>query len=197
MREDVHQPFVDEELERYLDGDLPASRARELEAACDVQPELARAIEQKREVRELLVGHLHRAADQVDWSRFQQEIQVRCQGTESPEPWGTRLEIWLREVLAHRKPFWVPSLAMAAAAAILLVLPDVMGPTEGQALDAPAPLVTVHRRSENSLDVAANAGVEVASLETGTAMAMVYRLPASQTTVIWIGDSTDDESGSK
>ena len=166
----------DATLERYLDGELDAARAGKIEAAVADDAALREQLEEMRGARDLLRQHLFGAADAVDFSGLSERVLARCDET-PPLPWSDRLVAWLREVFAYRKPIWVPSMALAAAAAVTLMLPGIID----------------NRGDGLGHDPIANAGVEVQSLETGTAVAMVYQMPTTNTTVIWIADHSGEE----
>ncbi|MBN2358600.1 MAG: hypothetical protein JXR83_04055 [Deltaproteobacteria bacterium] len=168
--------FDDATLERYLDGALPAAQERAVTAALDRDPELRRRVDEMLAVRALLKQELDAVAADVDWRAFANQVVAKCEAAPAL-PWGARLQAWLGEVFAYRKPVWVSSLAVAAAAAAVLLVPRL--------IDQPPDM----RVADNSPD----AQVEVQSLETGSTMAMVYQLPKSRTTVIWIPEHADSE----
>lgn len=164
----------DATLERFLDGELREAQAHAVEAALERDPALRARADEMLGVRALVGEHLLRQADEVDLSGLSERVLARVDET-PPLPWTERLGAWLGEVFTYRKPILVPSMAVAAAALLTFTLPGIIdrGP---QGVGA---------------DPVANAGVEVRLLETGTELAMVYQLPATNTTVIWISDHSD------
>lgn len=177
--------FDDDVLQRYVDGELPAAQARALEQAAAADPGLAARVAELRELHDLLHAELLGAADAVDFAGLTERV-LEASARAPAEGWLERLGTWWREAVMPRRAVWAPSLALAAAAALVLTLPRVL---DNDARVTPEV-------------IAANEGVEVRSLETGTSLAMVYQLPRSHTTVIWISDSAaeagaDDEASER
>ncbi len=170
--------FDDALLERYLDGELAPRQVADLEAAAERDPALQAQLRELRELRELLQAELMAPAEQVDFDGLADRVLAQVQ-SDPVLPWTERLGAWLGEVFTYQKPIWAPSLALATAAALVLVLPRAIDPGSEFA----------------AADIVANAGVEVRSLDTGTQLAMVYQLPNTQTTVIWIADTADEAEG--
>jgi len=168
--------FDDATLERFLDGALPAAQERAVTAALERDAELRQQVDDMLAMRALLKQDLDQAGADVDWRAFANQVVARCEST-APLPWGVRLRSWLGEVFTYRKPVWVSSLVVAAAATAVLLIPRLID-------QPPDP-----RLADNSPDAA----VEVGSLETSSTMAMVYQLPSSRTTVIWIAEPGDSE----
>jgi len=166
--------FDDELLQHFLDGEASSSQAAAISEALEQDGELQARIEEMEAMRDALRCHLLQAADEVDFTGFADRVLEQCEQTQAASL-GDRMTAWLSEVFSHRKQIWVPSIAAAAAAAaLMLVFPRAIEVTPTQ---LPPPSM-----------VKAKASVEVQSLETGTEMAMVYHLPTSNTTVIWIAD---------
>jgi len=170
----------DATLERFLDGELKQAQASEVEAALARDDALRAQVDELRAMRTMLGDHLMREADEADLSGLTERVLARCEET-PPLPWTDRLSSWMSEVFAYRKPLLVPSMALATAALLTLALPGVIdrGPGASPGIDGLRP------------DAVANQGVEVRILSTGTELAMVYQLPTTNTTVIWISDHSD------
>ena len=168
--------FDEATLERYLDRELPADRARAVAAALERDPELRQRVDEMRALRVLLQQELDAAAADIDWRAFGNQVVAACEAA-PPLSWQVRLRAWLGEVFTYRKPVWVSSLAVAAAATAVLLVPRLID-------QPPDP-----RMADKSPD----AQVEVRSLETSSTLAMVYQLPTSHTTVIWIAEPDDPE----
>jgi anti-sigma factor RsiW len=163
--------FTDDELQRYVDGELPAAQATAVAQAVAADPGVAARVAELQELHALLHAELLAEADGVDFSGLTERV-LAASARASAETWTGRLAAWWREAVAPRRAVWAPTLALAAAAALVLTLPRVL---DSETRVSPEIL-------------AANEGVEVRSLETGTSLAMVYQLPRSHTTVIWISD---------
>lgn len=176
MAEQRKHGLDDATLERYLDGALPAAQERAVAAALESDAELRQLVDEMLATRALLKQDIEQASADVDWRAFANQVVAKCEA--APDlPWGVRLRAWLGEVFTYRKPVWVSSLAVAAAATAVLIIPRLID----QPPDA--------RLADNSPDAA----VEVGSLETSSTMAMVYQLPSSRTTIIWIAEPGDVE----
>ena len=121
-----------------------------------------------------------READEADLSGLTDRVLARCEEA-PPLPLTDRLSAWMKEVFTYRKPLLIPSMALATAALLTLTLPGVIdrGPGASPGIDGLRPRY------------ADNRGVEVRILSTGTELAMVYQLPTTNTTVIWISDRSD------
>lgn len=169
------QPVEDAQLERYLDGELDQSAAQELSSALQSSPDLRARVHEMETTRELLRAHLLGAADEVDFAQMTRNILARCEGEEAAS-WGQRLQTWWGELVSAPR-LLVPGVVAAAAAVLLLVVPKLVDDV------TPTPLVPAAGG-----DLLANAGVEVSHIEADAQLAMVYQLPESRTTVIWIAE---------
>lgn len=167
--------YTDELLQRFIDGDLDDGQAQAIIEDCESNGELSTRIEELESVRSLLKDHLDQVVAQVDFAAVTDNVLRRCE-EEPPAPLMDRVSAWVRELFTYRKPVLIPSVALAAAAVAVLALPSFF------------------EESWPTLDpdvILANAGVEVNSLDTGCELAMVYQMPESKTTVIWIADSSE------
>ncbi|MFH1812000.1 MAG: hypothetical protein ABIJ09_24895 [Pseudomonadota bacterium] len=169
--------FTHDELQCYVDGELDAAKTQALDHALARDPELLMQVEALRSLHGVLQQQLLAPADEVDFSGLSGRVLAQIEEAHAGS-WSGRLGAWWHEQVASRRAVWVPSLALAAAAALVLTLPRVLD-----------------REVQVQPEIiAANEGVEVRSLETGTSLAMVYQLPRSHTTVIWISDRADDSA---
>ena len=114
-------------LERYYDGELEGRARRRVEEHLADSPEDRAALERLASLSAAMGEAREEQLAGVSFDGFEKRV---LNGLERTEPAGglERLRVWVAEVLEHRRRIWVPSAAIAgAAAAMLLVIPLVTG----------------------------------------------------------------------
>lgn len=173
----------DELLQRFLDGDLSpdeAGQARQLMAG---DPEFRSGAEAYRRL-----GHLMRELSRTDG--FEAEVDRMWQRVSD----GTRKEttddvagpapsqVWISEMIAHRKRYWIPGAGVVAAAAAAALVVVLNVPVEDVPVKVPATAELRSRVTDISLNSASTLVFEVETGSGGTA------------TILWVTPDGDDES---
>lgn len=197
MNEKKH-PITPELLDRFFDNDLSNDEAEALAEALAKDASLAAQLDEKQALHDLVSSHLLQAAEEVDFSGFEHRLFARIDAEKAVQravpadpktgPWQ-----WLKTWFAAGPWAFAAPLGAAAAVALFLLWPagpvavDDPGTANSAAANNGAGIVAV-------ADPIAGDSVEIDDLETGSRLAMVYNLPDTQTTVIWISDADDEDS---
>ena len=182
-------------LERYLDEELtPAEQAR-VERHLDSCPACRVRLEASSLSADLLRGHLEQAAEQADFTGFEQRVMQAVEG-QRRLPLSERIRLWFAESLEHHRTAWVASLASAAAAVLVLALllpwlssgpPVQPGPATPGALPGTDAPVTAQVDNEVIID----------QLEYAGKRSMIFTVSKNDTTVIWMYDFDAAEADSQ
>jgi anti-sigma factor RsiW len=181
---------MDEELQRYLDGEAELGEAREVERRLAASPDEQVRADSLRQVGETVRARYQAAAEEAEpaldalWGAIERELAE----PERPGLLG-RLRAWLDT----RKELLVTGTLCAAAGAILalMVAPQDRGPvkeTNWIVARAPAP----EGGAEGPVNVALQPrSAEVESLEVTGGTSTVIQIPGDRedqaaTTVIWV-----------
>lgn len=191
----TEQPIASDMLDRFVDDMLDAKQRQMVLDAAAADPALQAQIDEKLALREALSSHLLQAADAVDFSGFADRLMARIDAEEAlqakpaakPSLWQSFLDSW-------RQHSWLYALPVAAAAAlIVMVWPRPHNPanvSQPKVHIAKKDLPT-HHDSVATNQAPADAEIDIEDIETGTRLAMVYQMPDSHTTMIWISDAAD------
>jgi len=160
------------------DGELDGPLRREVAShvsGCVVCTGALAALERGRE---LLWQEIEEQVEQIDFSGFWEGVVEKR--TEPPLPWAVRLQLW-RERWWSGRSLSAPVWAVAVALALLVA-----------ALFLPRPSLSPDLVSKNFEQVAlvANDQAQIESLSSA-ATVFLWNEPASNTTVIWVGDDSD------
>ena len=118
-------------LERYHDGELNESSRRSVEAMLAESPDAKGSLDRLDRLGDLLRVMNEEDAAAVSFDGFEQRV-MNSLDRDEPPGFGERTRVWLGEFFEHRKAVWIPSAAVAAAAAcVMLVLAFAM-PTQPQ-----------------------------------------------------------------
>lgn len=114
-----------EDLQLYFDGELTGAEAQELAAQIEAEPGLRSELEQMGLIRDLVSAGLEREADAIPAARFEQiwdDIDRAIDNdARQRESTGQEVSIWTR-LWAALKPFRLPAVAAAGAAALAVVV---------------------------------------------------------------------------
>lgn len=173
-------------IERYLDEELePAEQAR-VERHLETCPTCKLRLEASSLSADLLRGHLEQAAEQADFTGFEQRVLQAVEGQGKP-PLAERIGLWFKESLEHHRTAWVASVATAAAAILVLalVLPGTMtGPASPDRPTAPG----VDQKPTAPMTAQVDNEVIIDELEYAGKRSMIFTVSKNDTTVIWMYD---------
>jgi anti-sigma factor RsiW len=122
----------DQKLHMYFDDELDDGEKEEFAREVDRDPELRRHLEQMGTMRDLVSRSLELRAGDVPRARFEQiwdEIDRSIESEQRAARAAVPESIWTR-LLAAFRPFRMPVLAAAAAAAVALVVVQFTGPSD-------------------------------------------------------------------
>jgi len=181
-----------EELMRYLDGELASRDARLLEKRLAESPALQRTLDALVQMREVVRARYHAAADEAQprlaglWDRIEGQLAAPEPARASARPAAVRglwagVRGWLD---AYRGHLLTGALSAAAGAVLAIVALRSMG--GGIEQPQPPPPVAVAEAAE----------VESLEVEDGTGT--IFQIPADEaggaaTTVIWVTPHTEEE----
>jgi anti-sigma factor RsiW len=166
-------------LPLLCDGELDGPLRREVVSHVSSCVLCTRALASIERVQELLVQAIDEQVEAVDFSDFWNEVGGRLD--EPTRPWALRLRLWREKWWLSRSPsapVWAAILAVVLTPALLLSW--VYWP-KGFASTPP---------EAESLALASNNQAQIESLSTA-ATVFLWNEPASNATVIWVGDEGD------
>ncbi len=187
-------------IERYLDEELEPAERAQVERHLEACPACRLRLEASNLSADLLRGHLEQAADQADFTGFEQRVMQAVEGQAKP-PLTERIGLWFRESLEHHRAAWVASVAGAAAVALVLALVLPWTSPTPQAPGAPvAPGATPGAGARPDAPRTAQVDNEVIidELEYAGKRSMIFTVSKNDTTVIWMYDfdsAAEDKQG--
>jgi anti-sigma factor RsiW len=176
----------DDLLQRYFDGDLPPDERRRVRAEVANDASAQKRLAELARLSELLREPFRNAAREVDADRMFANIE-RGIREQKARGFGERLRVITSEWTEHRKGVLVPTIAsMAVAAAALVVL---LSPRHARDLSARAP-------SQPSPPVAIAAlvhGSSVENVDFGESTGTVFEVENEgvRAAVVWIADDEE------
>ncbi len=108
-------------LQRYLDGELSGRARRRVQRRLEASEEQRAELERLSRVGELVRASGEQMTEQVSFEGFRARVEEGIRRQHRPGL-AARVKVWIGEVLDHRRAVWVPSAALAGAAAVLLAL---------------------------------------------------------------------------
>ncbi|MFO8073477.1 MAG: hypothetical protein R6V85_16555 [Polyangia bacterium] len=112
-------------LQRYLDGELSGRARSRVQRRLEVSEEQRAELERLRRVGELVREAGEQRAEQFSFDGFRARVEEGIRRQHRPGL-AERVRIWMGEVFDHRRAVWVPSAAVAGAAAVLLAVLPLM-----------------------------------------------------------------------
>lgn len=119
---------TEELLQRYHDGELDESERRSVEASLAESPEARRTLDRIQRLGELLRVMNEEESAAVSFEGFEQRVMNGLDRGEPPG-FGERTRVWWSEFFEHRKVVWIPTAAVVAAAACVMLVLAVAMPT--------------------------------------------------------------------
>jgi anti-sigma factor RsiW len=174
-------------LQRVADGEASVRDLARYERLLAKDPALAAEVAEIRRLSSLMAAEVPRAAREVDFRAMQARVlrSIDAPASARVSAWE-RLRMWVRYTLVPRPAAWAPTLALAVAAGMALVVPRLAGEPSGP----PEAHVASH-------------ATQIHALDTQSQTAVVFETPASGLTVIWLamadvsaedGDDLDPEA---
>ena len=115
--------LTQELLERYHDNELRSSKVKEVEKLLSDSPDHQQSLREMARIGDLLRLMNEESQEAVSFDGFEHRVRAGIKTAQAPG-FAERLRIWTSEFFEHRQAIWIPSVAVAgAAAAILLILP--------------------------------------------------------------------------
>lgn len=191
----IEQPIAPEMLDRFVDDALDVGQKQNVLDAAAKDPALQAQIDEKMALREALSSHLLQAAEAVDFSGFTDRLLARIDAEEALQPASpSSLGLWQRVQAGWRQHAWVYALSAAAAAALIMMIlpvdsdtPVVSQPIAQLLKNDPQPQPDHVAKVNDKAD----GEVDIENIDTGSRLAMVYQMPDSNTTMIWISDNAE------
>jgi len=118
-------------LERYHDGELNESARRSVEAELTASSEARDSLDRLQRLGDLLRVMNEEEASAVSFEGFEQRVMNSLDRAQAPG-FGERMRVWLSEFFEHRKVVWIPSAAVVAAAACVMLVLAIATPTQPQ-----------------------------------------------------------------
>lgn len=158
-------------LERYHDGELNESARRRVEAMLAESPEDRAALDQLQRLGDLLRVM---SEDEVAAASFEGFGQRVMNGLDrAPRPGvGERMRVWLGEFFEHRKVVWIPTAAVAAAAAcamLIFAFTTAPGPQQGGVQPYPDRSLVAEAQPGFVVNTVEQGGSEIMSVNFGEA----------------------------
>jgi len=169
------------QLDRYLDDELGRTRKTQCEEHLSACPDCRARLEFLRLQGQLLREDVESAAQQADFSGFEERVFSRIQA-DQPAPIGERLAMWFREVVYHYRAIWVTSLVTAVI--LLAVLVPLLSQQPQVAPSEPAKMVAEVYPENKPVDNE----VIIDSMEYAGQRSMIFTVSQNNTTVIWLYD---------
>lgn len=171
--------IADEQLNIYLDGELPPKEQSVVEAHLDQCSRCHTRLENTRLLGESLRAENLRAVETADFSKVWERVRAEAFPA---QPVAEPRRSWIEEMLAGMRNVFSP--VMAAAAVILLVV--VVYFTAGLKPPQPTPPPAMEAVVSNE--------AQIISLETDSTAVMVLQSPDSGATIIVISDNSTETS---
>ena len=172
-------------LERYHDGELSDRQRQQVEAHLERCPEDRAALARIESLSSVMDTAFEEQLSQVSFEGFEKRVMNSLERTERASGME-RFKVWMSEVFEHRRRVWVPSAALAgAAAAMLLVIPLLTGSPQ-----SPAPYgggIQVYAGDSGAADVRSSEIVSV----TGASQWAPYQVSndrGDKMAVAWISE---------
>ncbi|MEW5854422.1 MAG: hypothetical protein AB2A00_36945, partial [Myxococcota bacterium] len=163
-------------IQRVADGAASPRDLARFERLVEGNPDLMDELERMQQLSSVLQTELRAASTDVDFSAMQAAVLRAVDVPRAGQPsFWERVQVWVRETLAHQPGLWAPLAACTAAVVLGLLVPAV-----------------VREPSTLPPELAAGRHTEIHSLDTEATTAMVFETPASGLTVIWLA-GTDEE----
>lgn len=181
---------ADEELMRFLDGELSASESRSVEERLAQDPRLQRQASAVAEVGAVIRSRYEKAAEDAEpqllamWARIEKNLPL-------PEANAQRSAFaWVASWMSTYRSYVATSLVSAAAGVLIAT---TVGPST-KVVEV-VKIVEVERPPQAGLALAKSADAEVESLEVTGGTGMVFHIPAEKhgeaaTAVIWVTPET-------
>jgi anti-sigma factor RsiW len=161
-------------LERYHDGELSAKARKRVEALLAESPEARASLDQLEKLGNLLRVMNEHSVSSVSFDGFEKRVINGLEQERRPGL-GERLRVWAGEFFEHRKVVWIPSAAVVAVAAtVVLVFAFVSSPqTPPGGMHPAAPQVAIGGGEADGLKVYGaqeqGGGSEIVSVNFGGA----------------------------
>ena len=176
------------QLDRYLNDELGRSKKAQCDAHLANCSDCRTRLEGLRLQGQLLREEVESAANQVDFSGFDERVLTRIQA-EQPAPAGERLAIWFREVVYHYRAIWVTSLVTAVLVLVVLI-PFLSKDPAATAPDTKTQVAEVYPEAKP-----VDNEVIIDSMEYAGQRSMIFTVSQNNTTVIWLYDFDRAEVG--
>ncbi len=173
----------DELLQRFLDGDLSPQEAREARALMATDPEFSAGAERYRRLGDLMRELARSEAFEKDtdaiWARIEGGLASGRNDDIAP---SGHARVWVSEVVAHRKRYWIPALGASVAGAVAAIVMAMYVPVDSVPITMPQAAELRSRVTDISLNSASTLVFEVETGSGGTAA------------ILWV-TADEDEQG--
>jgi anti-sigma factor RsiW len=188
----------DEDLMRYLDGELTPQEARQVEQHLEAEPTAQRKAEAMTQLGEVMRSHYDHAVDQVEdrlagmWARLEGQLGATpAAREEAPHGLWAAIKDWFEVYRGH-----VFTGAACAAAAGVIAFLAARG---GQETRVQERIVYVDREPQPTIVMAKAQDAEVESVEVTGGSAMIFQIPGESdeeaaTAVIWLTTDGDTKT---